>query len=284
MSSTPAPATTVAADRLLAAAHVAGTGQDASGRISGGSGAVSGPRRGHGTDVYDLRAFQDGDDPRHIDPAATARSGRPHVRTFHEEVEWTLHLVADFRPPMLWGTRGRLRSVAAAEALAVEGWRTVAAGGRVGLHVSGGETEVNLRPQPRSSAMTGIAGALATAHAEAMRAGRSGPCPSLSAVLDRVGAEARPGAGIVLATGFDAPGDEFRALAEAVARRCRLTILLIQDAVQVVPPAGIFPFRSAAGGGGWGRFDPSSAAAELEEMGLDVRVVDARIDPLATGH
>lgn len=272
-------ASEVSAERLLAAAHLARSGLDASGR-TGGGGPVSGPRRGKGTDVYDVRVYQEGDDPRLIDPSATARSGRPHVRTFHEEVERTLHLVADFRPPMLWGTRGRLRSVAAAEALAVEGWRTVAAGGRVGLRVVGGEADVQLRPQPRRGAMMDIAAALATAHAEALRKGRSRDCPPLSAVLDHVGAEARPGAGIVLATGFDVPGDEFAAVAEAVGRKCRLTILLVQDAVQVAPPKGIVPYRSAAGRGGYGRFRASSAAGELEEMGLAVRIVDARLDLL----
>lgn len=272
-------ATEVSAERLLAAARLAGSGQDASGR-TGGGGGVSGPRRGQGTDVYDVRAYQEGDDPRLIDPATTARSGRPHVRTFHEEVERTLHLVADFRPPMLWGTRGRLRSVAAAEALAVEGWRTVAAGGRVGLRVVGGEADVQLRPQPRRGAMMDIAAALATAHGEAMRKGRSHACPPLSAVLEHVGAEARPGAGIVLATGLDVPGDEFAAVAEAVGRRCRLTVLLVQDAVQIAPPGGIFLYRSGAGRGGHGRFRASSAAGELEGSGLDVRIVDARLDLL----
>ncbi len=269
----------MSAERLLAAAHLAGSGKDASGR-TGGGGAVSGPRRGQGTDVYDVRVYQEGDDPRLIDPATTARSGRPHVRTFHEEVDRILHLVADFRPPMLWGTRGRLRSVAAAEALAVEGWRTVAAGGRVGLRVVGGEGDVQLRPQPRRSAMMDVAAALAAAHAEAMRMGRSRACPPLSAVLDHVGAEARPGAGIALATGFDVPGDEFAAVAEAVGRKCRLTILLVQDAVQVAPPRGIFPYRSAAGRGGYGRFRASSASGELKGSGLDVRIVDARLDLL----
>ncbi|TXM93858.1 DUF58 domain-containing protein, partial [Methylobacterium sp. WL122] len=60
----------------------------------------------------------EGDDRRHIDRNATARTGILHVRTHHDERDRAVVLLADFRPSMLFGTRRALRSVAAAEALA----------------------------------------------------------------------------------------------------------------------------------------------------------------------
>ena len=84
--------------------------------------------RGPGLEAADLRAFAEGDDPRHVDRNATARSGRLHVRTFQAERDRAVLLVADFRPSMLWGTRRTLRSIAAAEALCLIGWRAAAEG------------------------------------------------------------------------------------------------------------------------------------------------------------
>ena len=76
-----------------------------------------GRRRGAGLETIDVRPFVEGDDVRHLDRNVTARTGLPHVRSFREERGATVLLVADFRAPMLWGTRRVLRSVAAAEAL-----------------------------------------------------------------------------------------------------------------------------------------------------------------------
>ena len=74
--------------------------------------------RGRGLETAELRAFAFGDDPRHLDRNATARTGQLQVRLFHAERDRTTILLADFRPSMLWGTRRTLRSIAAAEALA----------------------------------------------------------------------------------------------------------------------------------------------------------------------
>ncbi|WP_374250880.1 DUF58 domain-containing protein, partial [Xanthobacter sp.] len=89
-------------------------------------GAVQGRPPGSGMDLREIRAFAEGDDFRRIDPAATARTGAPHIRSFHEERDDTVLLIADFRPAMLWGTGDSLRSVHAARVLARRGWQAVA--------------------------------------------------------------------------------------------------------------------------------------------------------------
>ena len=75
-----------------------------------------------------MRLWSEGDDRRFIDRNATARTGELHVRTHHDERDRAVVLVADFRPSMLFGTRRALRSVAAAEALVLLGWRIVGDG------------------------------------------------------------------------------------------------------------------------------------------------------------
>lgn len=48
--------------------------------------------------------FQDGDDPRHIDWSATARTGRAHVRRFLASVQRPIVVLVDLRPSMYFGT------------------------------------------------------------------------------------------------------------------------------------------------------------------------------------
>ncbi|MFD1333947.1 DUF58 domain-containing protein, partial [Methylopila musalis] len=95
-------------------------------RLAARPGGVVTRRRGRGSEIDDVRPWTDGDDIRHIDRHATARTGELHARTFRDERERAALLVADFRPAMLFGTRRAFRSIAGAEALALLGWRAVA--------------------------------------------------------------------------------------------------------------------------------------------------------------
>lgn len=267
------PGAEVTQDRLIALRAHAGNAM-ATGESRSETGQRSGRRQGRGGDIFDLRPYQLGDDPRHIDAAASARSGRAQVRRRHDAADRTLLLIADFRAPMLWGTRGRLRSVAAAEELALAGWQAIAAGGRVGaLVIRDGAAEA-LNPRPRDQAMLDVVGALVRGHAAAMETGTDGQTQPLGAALVRATTMLHPGASVLLATGLDLPGDDFAAAAEALMRKCRLEVLLVQDAVALSPPPGVFPVRRD-GQTVRVRFGPSQLAYGLAGMGIPARVVDA---------
>ena len=75
--------------------------------------------KGRGMSFSESRAFADGDDPRHVDWLATARTGDLHVKQFVEERELTLLLVVDISGSMTTGSRARLRRQLAAEVTAV---------------------------------------------------------------------------------------------------------------------------------------------------------------------
>ncbi len=68
---------------------------------------------GSGMDLREIRAYVPGDDPRRMDPSASARTGVPHVRALHEDRDDITLLIADLRGPMLWGTGDALRRCAA---------------------------------------------------------------------------------------------------------------------------------------------------------------------------
>ena len=103
--------------------------------------------RGRGFDFEEIRHYVAGDDPRSFDWRVTARLREPHVRVFTEERDRPVLLVVDQRGPMFFGSRQRMKSVTAAEAAALAGWRVLEQGDRVGALVFDDRELVEVRPQ-----------------------------------------------------------------------------------------------------------------------------------------
>ncbi len=88
---------------------------------------------GVGTELAQLRPYEIGDDVRHIDPAATARTGQPHVRLHVPERALTTWIVLDVSPSMAFGTSRRLKADVAEGVALVFGRLGVRRAGSVGL-------------------------------------------------------------------------------------------------------------------------------------------------------
>ena len=97
----PMPAAAVAALDLALARR-------AGGRLPGDAPRAS--ASASGTELAQLRPYQVGDDVRMIDPAASARTGVPHVRQHVPERALTTWIVVDLSPSMAFGSTGRLKS------------------------------------------------------------------------------------------------------------------------------------------------------------------------------
>lgn len=206
-------------------------------------------RRGAGLEVAELREYQPGDDLRHLDRGSTARSGKPHVRRFHEERDRICLLVADFRPSMLWGLTRAFRSVAAAEALAMLGWRVVEEGGRVGLLAlaAGGPVAVPVRG--RSRGMLSVIGGLVRAHEAAAGHAMAGrlddpPLDKALAPLDRI---APRGAELVIASGFERPGAGLADRLGGLERRSAIRLVQVIEAALTRLPRGTYPISLPGG-------------------------------------
>ncbi len=100
----------------------AGTGQWA--------GNFRGERRGHGTDFDDLRPYSAGDELRHVDWKASARSNVLYTRLYREEREHRVTLVTDLRRSMFTGTKA-LRSARACQLTARLLWQAIESGSRL---------------------------------------------------------------------------------------------------------------------------------------------------------
>lgn len=237
-------------------------------------GAVPARPPGAGMDLREIRAFAEGDDARCIDPAATARTGAPHIRLFHEDRDDTLLLIVDFRPPMLWGTGTALRSVRAARLAVQLGWQAVARGASLAVISVSAEGVAAVPAGGGAPQMIRISHMLASRHDRALRSDDGGP--SLVEALVRARHLAPPGGDVLIATGLEglAPEDE-PALAR-LARRRRVRILLPLDPIETAPPASPLPIRAGAltRFARLRPFDRAALAQQLKALNVSLEVAD----------
>jgi uncharacterized protein (DUF58 family) len=150
---------------------------------------------GVGTELAQLRAYQVGDDVRQIDPAATARTGIPHVRVHVPERTLTTWLVIDLSPSMAFGTAVRLKSDVAEGVAQVIGRLAVRRAGRIALLTFGSGRMRLIPPRGSRPALIGLRRTLAEGVGED---GHSEP-HALSHALGRVGRIAvQPGFVVVI--------------------------------------------------------------------------------------
>ncbi len=283
-----APGVSVDVDALLALRHLVRSETDANASTTAMHGGFVRRRRGRGLEVADVRVFQDGDDVRHIDRNATARTGTPHVRTFQDERERTTLLIADFRSPMLWGTRRAFRSVAAAEHLSLIGWRAITEGGRVGLMAIGGAAPLFVPARGRKRAMISVIGGLAQAHRAALEnqaTNLSNKPEPLEEFLRMAKQVAPRGASVVLASSLDAPGTSCETAMSELAHHTSFSILHLRDAVEQNLEDSAYPFETETGRRGLGLVTRGAHHAEdelvarLRARRIPVREIDTATAP-----
>jgi uncharacterized protein (DUF58 family) len=110
------------------------------------AGAYLGARPGTGLTFAELRAYEPGDDVRHLDWNVTARQGKPYVRRFIEERALTLWLILDVSASLRFGPEGRTKADRAAQAAALLAAAAIRNGDRVGLAMVSDRIEAELVP------------------------------------------------------------------------------------------------------------------------------------------
>jgi len=182
--------------------------------------------RGFGTELAAVRPYQPGDDVRHIDWNATARTTVPHIRERVPERAVDTWLLLDVSPSMAFGTAERRKAdVAEGVALAVAHLATRHAN-RLAVATFGGNGVV--RTAPRGGRL-GLLLALRAARTE-IEIGRVDTAADTSAARALrliAGAGSRRGL-IVVVSDFRGPRDWLRPLA-AAARRHDVLAVEIRD-------------------------------------------------------
>ncbi len=106
--------------------------------------------RGQGIEFEEVRPYVPGDDVRGIDWKVTARTGEPHIKSYREERELSVHCLVDQGMGMGFGTRRWSKREAAAQLVGL--FANVAARNqdRVGLTLFGPEPGLHLDPRKTS--------------------------------------------------------------------------------------------------------------------------------------
>jgi len=116
------------------------------------SGPAISHHRGYGMELHDVRPYHPGDDIRHMDWRATARSNKPTTKVFLEERQRNLSLVVDRRPSMRFGTRGEIKAACAARVASIMAFTALAAQ----EHVTGLIIEDVLTSYPAARTLHGV--------------------------------------------------------------------------------------------------------------------------------
>jgi uncharacterized protein (DUF58 family) len=154
---------------------------------------------GVGVELAQLRPYKIGDDVRHIDPAATARSGgQPHVRLHVPERALTTWIVLDVSPSMAFGTAQRLKADVAEGAALVFGALGVRHAGSVGMVTFGAAEPRVLAPR---GAKPGVV-ALRRLLAEGVAPDGAHDPDGLAHALQRIGRVARLPSLVVVVSDF----------------------------------------------------------------------------------
>jgi len=235
------------------------------------------PRRGDGYEFAELRSYMDGDDPRRIDWAATARAGALQTRVMLEDATLVLAAVVDGSASM---HLGRATSNYAAGCAAARVWYDAAIDddrcARIGLHA---RTFPAVRGRAAAAVCAAVRDPIGTLPREALR---------LTLVALPRGARL-----LLISDFYDLAilGDELRACAE----RFDLTALLAADPWRTrLPLRGFVRLRDAESGRAErlyvdarsrARYREAVAAREktvlatLRDIGARVAVLDADAAP-----
>ncbi len=154
---------------------------------------------GLGVELAQLRPYEVGDDVRHIDPAATARSGgQPHVRLHVPERAVTTWIALDLSPSMAFGTARRLKADVAEGVALVFGRLGVRRAGSVALVAFGAAAPRVLPPRGSKPGMVALRRTLA----EGVAPDGQHDAEGLAGALRRAGRLARQPGLVVVVSDF----------------------------------------------------------------------------------
>jgi len=212
------------------------------------SAAASGPhggsrlsrQRGRGVDFAEVRLYQPGDDVRSIDWRVTARKARPHTKVYREERERPTLIVVDQCRSMFFGSRVRLKSVAAAECAALLAWHAVDSGDRVGGLVFDDAAEYPFKPLRNARAVVRFLNQVQRSNralGDPIDGPPAAPGQRLSAVLEHLVRVARNGYRIYLISDFAGFADDDERQLRRLARHNSAVMVRISDPLeQELPP------------------------------------------------
>lgn len=190
--------------------------------------------RGRGIDFDEVRIYQPGDDIRNMEWRVTARSGKPHIKLYHEERERPVFLVVDLSPTMFFGTKVAFKSAIATQAAALLGWAAVHNGDKLGgIVIFSEEEQLEFPPLSRQHGILPFLKVLANqnqAHAQSSKS------DALSKALAHLRHIAKPSSLIFIISDFQSIDNEIEKNLSSLKKHTEIISIAIHDPLEVSPP------------------------------------------------
>lgn len=192
--------------------------------------------RGRGMDFSEARNYQAGDEIRHMEWRMTARTGRPHVKVYHEERERPVLILVDFNPSMFFGTRIAYKSVIAARLAAILAWTAAHQGDRVGGLLFSATQHQVFTPKTRQVGILPFLSGLSHYSQQPPQAAEKSQEAFAHALL-RIQRLVKPGSIVVLISDFYAFTEQHARLFKRLRVHNDLLAYHICDRLELMPPA-----------------------------------------------
>jgi len=197
--------------------------------------------KGRGMEFAEVRHYQAGDDVRHMDWRITARTGKPHVKQFHEERERPVFLLVDFNPTMFFGTRRELKSVTAAKTAALLAHYYSSMGDKVGGICFNGHKINELKPLPGKRGLLPFVHALSDLSVPRETTQHSSTLKVIKQLMRLI----RPGCLVYLISDFYQLDDELKQALCILKLRVDCKVCLIADDIErLAPTPSVYPITN----------------------------------------
>lgn len=207
---------------------------------AGQSGEYVSRFKGRGMEFDETRVYQPGDDIRTIDWRVTARSDKTHTKIYREERERPVFISVDYRPTMVFATRGVFKSVQAAKIAGLLAWSAQDNGDRVGGQIFNEYGCQEIKPKGGKHAVLHFLNALVKPDCS------NDPNVSLEDVLTRLIQHSRPGSLVYVISDFRGLTDTAELHLSKLGRHCEVVLIHIYDPLESqLPTKGRFRFTDA---------------------------------------
>jgi len=201
------------------------------------------PFKGRGMEFDESRLYFPGDDVRNLDWRVTARTGKAHTKLFREERERSVLIWTDFQASMHFATRGKFKSVVAANIAALLAWSSLHKGDRLGYLVFNELQHLEQRPQGGKWNVLNFMKVLADASSQPMANVEESLTAAQQAMI-RLRRVNRPGSKIVLVSDFKFMDDQLASHLSALSKHNDMVMLFIYDPLEMeLPASGVLRFN-----------------------------------------
>ena len=201
--------------------------------------------RGRGMEFEEVRRYQPGDDIRTIDWRVSARTGKTHTKLFCEERERPVHILADQRSSLYFGSEKQFKSVLAAELATGLAWAALAGSDRVGGQVVGQLRESDSRARRNKQAVLKLIHDLNELNHElpsAFKQPESESAITIAESLEECRRITRPGTAVFIISDFNDFDEEAAKQLSNLGKHTDLTLFqVVDDLENELPVLGRVP-------------------------------------------